>query len=111
MIVANFFVDDGFYFYFNIKGHANYNVYGSDIVCAAVSSAVNMVLNAIVNIINQDCYLDINKQSAEIILKIKSKNNLESALFVKALYFHLVDISKEYAKNIEVNIFEKNINI
>lgn len=104
MIIANFFIDDGFYFVFNIKGHANYKTYGDDIVCAAVSSAVDMTINALTNILNQNCYLSVNKKSAAITLKLKDKNNLEASLFIKSLYFHLVNISKEYSENIKVNI-------
>ena len=33
-----------------IKGHANYSLHGSDIVCASVSSIAITTVNAIINI-------------------------------------------------------------
>lgn len=38
--------------YVEVKGHANYSSYGSDIVCASVSSVVQTALLGILNVVN-----------------------------------------------------------
>ena len=47
MITARFFKRDGLYCGFIVSGHAGTDVYGKDIVCAGVSSAVMLAINTI----------------------------------------------------------------
>ena len=47
MIKANFIKKDGIITNIKMSGHAKYDEYGKDIVCAAVSSALTLTVNTI----------------------------------------------------------------
>lgn len=50
MIVAEFFRKNGEITGFKVSGHAGYDMFGKDIVCAGVSSAVMMTANLVTEI-------------------------------------------------------------
>ena len=63
MIKVKIFKDEnGFINRFNILGHADYNVHGDDIVCAAVSILGHTALRALVDV----CELDENEISYRV---------------------------------------------
>ena len=83
-----------------IKGHAMYDDYGKDIVCAAVSSIVITTINAIlsfdknaINYENKEGYINIDIVSESETTK-KLINNM-----VKLLK----DLEQDYQKNIKIN--------
>ena len=102
MIKATFFSYNDNYYSFIIEGHANHGFSGNDIICAAVSSAVDMTINAIKNIIKEDCFLNINPSKAEVYLKMKNKTSEKASLFIQSLYDHLLNISEAYPDNVKV---------
>lgn len=69
-----------------ISGHANYDEYGKDIVCASVSSIVITTINAIIDIDSESIeYEDLNNKIKIDILKeneivIKLINNMIALL-------------------------------
>ena len=83
-----------------ISGHANYDDYGKDIVCASVSTIAITTINAIIefdkdsiNVEEKDGYLKINilKHTKEVDTLISNMNKLFNELEVK------------YPKNIKIN--------
>lgn len=80
-----------------IDGHAMYDEYGKDIVCAGVSSIVTTTVNAI---------LRFNKTS----IKYKVNNGfvlidvLEDTKEVKILLENMIDLLKDLEKKYEKNI-------
>ena len=53
MIKAKFFQKNGKLTGFEISGHAGFDLYGKDIVCASVSSAVQLTANGITEILGK----------------------------------------------------------
>lgn len=131
MIKALFFKKNNFFYSFRIEGHAGYGFDGNDIVCAGVSSAVDMTINAIKNIVKQDCNLEINASKAVVFFSLKDlkSNNFEtknaqdgehkknsaeekidtfvlSSVFMKALHCHLANIAKAFPTNVSVLVSE-----
>ena len=131
MIKALFLKKNNFFYSFKIEGHAGYECEGNDIVCAGVSSAVDMTINAIKNIIKQDCHLDIDSSGAMVFLELKNFDNCDAAsfskeknnqnnqiekknqvnlfdflsfssVFIEALYCHIVNISRAFPDNVKV---------
>ena len=83
-----------------ISGHANYDDYGKDIVCASVSTIAITTINAIIefdkdsiNVEEKDGYLKINilKHTKETDTLISNMNKLFEELELK------------YPKNIKIN--------
>lgn len=79
-----------------ITGHAGYDIYGKDIVCASVSSIVITSVNAIVRL-NSDSisYNDSNGLSIDIL----SHNDVTDTL-IDNMVSLLKDLEKQYKKNI-----------
>ena len=95
-----------------IKGHANYDDYGKDIVCASVSSIVITTINAIIEFDPESIYYeDLNNRI--LIKKLKDDditnkliNNMnKSFFFPKSSFFsHTFSLCTIYCKRILQNI-------
>ena len=97
MIKAEFFNQGELLTGFEVKGHGGGEV-GTDIVCAAVSSAVYMAANTIIEILSIDA--DVKVEDGYLYLKIKPLSEAQTIL--KGLQLHLISLSKDYPKNIKV---------
>ena len=81
-----------------IKGHANYDELGKDIVCASVSSMVITTVNAILKIDNEAIkYSDNKGVTIDIIKDDEIVNKL-----INNLIDLLEELSKQYPKYIEI---------
>ena len=81
-----------------IKGHANYDELGKDIVCASVSSMVITTVNAILRIDNDAIkYSDNNGVTIDIIKDDEITNKL-----INNLIDLLLELEKQYPKYIEI---------
>ena len=81
-----------------IKGHANYDELGKDIVCASVSSMVITTVNAILRIDNEAIkYSD----SDGVIIDIIKDNEIVNKLIINLISL-LEDLKKQYPKYIEI---------
>ena len=82
-----------------ISGHANYDEFGKDIVCASVSSIVMTTVNSIMNIDNSSIsYVD---DGNKIIIKKLNDNEIVDKL-LNTMILILKDLEKQYKKNIKV---------
>ena len=61
MITARFFKQRGIYCGFIVSGHAGTDVYGKDIVCAGVSSAVMLTINTITDFFSADSTVKVKE--------------------------------------------------
>ncbi len=81
-----------------IKGHANYDELGKDIVCASVSSMVITTVNAILRIDSDAIkYSDDNGVTIDIIKDDEITNKL-----INNLIDLLEELEKQYPKYIEI---------
>ena len=81
-----------------IKGHANYDELGKDIVCASVSSMVITTVNAILKINHEAIkYSDNKGVTIDIIKDDEIVNKL-----INNLIDLLEELSKQYPKYIEI---------
>ncbi|CDZ24332.1 hypothetical protein CCDG5_1218 [[Clostridium] cellulosi] len=103
MIKAQFFKVDDNYCGFSISGHAGYAERGHDIVCASVSSAVQMAANTVTEIIGADAAVKNVNGTISLKLDCNSGEKTESAMSVIAgLRLHLLLLSKQYKGTISV---------
>lgn len=82
-----------------ISGHAGYNKYGTDIVCAAVSSTVLTTINAIF-LINESS-IKVTEGN-ELIIKVINHNDIIDKLIINMIN-SLDELEKDYSKNININ--------
>lgn len=83
-----------------IKGHAMYDDYGKDIVCAAVSSIVITTINAILSFDENA----INYENKEGYINIDIVNESETTKkLINNMVKLLKDLEQDYQKNIKIN--------
>ncbi len=81
-----------------ISGHANFDSYGNDIVCASASSIVETTINGILNIDNKAIKVIDNK---DLVIDILSNDIVIKKLITNMLEL-LKELEKQYPKNINV---------
>ncbi len=81
-----------------IKGHANYNNKGKDIVCAAVSTTAITTVN---NIIALDESIDYEENSGYLKIRVLKDTEVNEKL-LNNLVMMLEDLQNDYPKNIEI---------
>ena len=84
----------------SILGHANYDDYGKDIVCAAVSSIVMCSVEAIAQFeINA---IDIKQTEGKLEIIVNKTDDITQKLITNMLNC-LKELEKKYPKNIQIN--------
>lgn len=81
-----------------ISGHANYDDYGKDIVCAAVSATVITTVNGILSI-DKDA-IEVNEKN-KVEIKIL-KNNETVNMLINNMINLLTELQKDYKDNIDI---------
>jgi uncharacterized protein YsxB (DUF464 family) len=82
-----------------IKGHANYDDYGKDIVCASVSSIVITTINAIIEFDPDSIYYeDLNNR---ILIKKLKDDDITNKL-INNMVELLEELEKSYKDNIKI---------
>ena len=102
MIKAVFQKQNGRICHCSIKGHAGYAENGQDVVCAAVSSAVQFTANLITECFHEQA--DISAENNKIIICLKQPQTGNGAVILDGLLIHLQCISEEYPDNIKIQI-------
>lgn len=83
----------------SIKGHAAYDDYGKDIVCASVSSIVTTTVNGILSFDKEN----ITYKSKDGFIEIKAKKqNREVDLLLNNMISLFKELETEYTKNIKI---------
>ena len=82
-----------------IKGHSGYSQYGSDIVCASVSSILITTVNALLSI-DEDCIV-YEESDGYLNIKIKKHNEVIDKLINNMINL-LNELQEQYNKNIEI---------
>ena len=81
-----------------ISGHANYDEYGKDIVCAAVSSTVITTVNGILSIDNSAIEVS---ESENVEIKILKHSNVVDKLISNMINL-LTELQNDYKDNIDI---------
>lgn len=81
-----------------ISGHSNYDEYGKDIVCSAVSSTVITTINAILSIDKNS--IEVNDNNP-LTIKILKHSEVVDKL-IKNMINLLTELQEEYKDNIDI---------
>lgn len=87
---------------FSVKGHcsANVNDEAGKLVCAAVSSAVYLTANTIIEVIGDKA--DIVEKDGEMTVKLTSVSE-QTKTVLKGFEIHILQLSEQYPHCIKVN--------
>ena len=90
---------------FSFSGHAGYGFEGSDIVCAAVSSAVMLTCNAVTEYFDPSAEVAVEENRISLRLSEPVKSAVQ---MISALYTHIEMIAQDYKKvKLEIDEEEK----
>ena len=104
MIRAVFTVEDKIVTGFSFSGHADFSEQGSDIVCAAVSSAAYMAANTVTDVMGLNCSVTVEEGQMRLAL---SKNEaVQAQVILNGLLLHIDNLRDNYADFIDLKISE-----
>jgi len=89
---------------FHVYGHSGFAEEGEDIVCAAVSSAVYLVINTVTDIMHIDAETEIGDGDA--VFRILSKDAADCREILQGLKLHLLSLEEQYSEFIIVKYTE-----
>lgn len=103
MITADFYKSGSSLTGFRVRGHAGYDNFGNDIVCASVSSAVQYCANTITECfhIKADIIVEENLIKLSLLVSDKSAEKL-----LEGLFLHLTILSEDYEGTIKITTSE-----
>lgn len=90
---------------FAVSGHAGYAEAGSDIVCAAVTSAVQLTANAITEILSVDAQVEQSEATVTLSLSDDQVSEQTDA-FLRAFALHLSILAESYPASISYSYLE-----
>lgn len=99
MIKVNYVVSNNLIKSVSIKGHAFYDTYGKDIVCAAVSSIVTTTINDILALTEDKIKYDT--QDGNVLITVVSDNEVVEKL-LNVMLNMLKELESDYPKNIKI---------
>ena len=83
-----------------ILGHAKYDDYGKDIVCAAVSATYLCTVNGILKLDSNSITVNSNEDTQELVVKTDDKVVLT---LLQNMVDCFCDLEKQYPKNIKLD--------
>ncbi len=104
MICAKMLTRDGQLYGFHLQGHAGAAAHGSDIVCAAVSSAVYMAANTLTEVCG--CAADIHESDGLLTIQIAESDVPKAQDTLQGLQLHLQGLTAQYPKFIKIQSTE-----
>ena len=104
MIQAEFLTQSGELCGCRLSGHAGFADYGEDIVCASVTSALQLTANGITEIIKAPVQVSVLENEISVVLKAPVSPCARA--FLQALKLHLEVLAQEYEGTIQIKVSE-----
>jgi len=103
---------NGDYSGFKITGHSGYSEAGSDIVCAAISSAAQLCIIAVTEVMNIPAEVKADNKEAMLHFKISDNINEElrnsASCIIKAFLIQCESIKEDYPDFIDIILWGCN---
>lgn len=100
MIRAVFFKRHGRPLGFRVAGHSGVSAAGTDIVCAAVSSAAYLTANTITEVLGVKARVLV--KDGEMLLEIPENDAAPCGSLLKGFRLHMAALGEQYPDHIEV---------
>lgn len=92
---------------FDVKGHSNFSDYGTDIVCASVSSTVLMTINGMCELLKVDVKYTIEDGNVSVsLMKLNDDLIDKCQILLESLLIFLKEVADKYPKNVKFKIRE-----
>ena len=100
MTTAKFLFSDEVIVSFELSGHSGAGEYGTDIVCSAVSSAVYMAANTIIEIMKLNPKAEVRDGYLKFTMNVDDAR--KSKTITDGLYLHLSELQGQYPNNLKL---------
>lgn len=100
MVKITFLTAQGHIAGFLMKGHAGAGAYGSDPVCAAVSSAAYMAANTVTDVLGIPCGVSVS--DGYFLFQVPQSRMAECHVVLKGLELHMRELAKQYPENLKI---------
>ncbi len=100
MIQTDFFLKHGSLLGFQVSGHSDLAEAGTDILCAAVSSAAYMAVNTVTEVLHIEA--EVHAEDGFMFLKIPESSVASCAAILKGFRLHMAALQEQYPKNIHL---------
>ncbi len=100
MTKAKFLLSEDVIISFELSGHTGAGEEGNDIVCSAVSSAVYMAANTIIEILKISPEADVRDGYMKIQMNLDDAR--KSKTVTDGLFLHLTELSKQYPNHLKL---------
>ena len=90
---------------FSIEGHADYAESGSDIVCAAVSSAAFLIANTVTEVMHLSAQILV-EDDGSMYLRVCKGDPVQCRNLFAGFKLHMQGLEEQYPENIQVNYLE-----
>lgn len=100
MISVKFFLKQNELVGFSVSGHANFAERGEDIVCSAVTSAVQMACNTVTEIVKEPAKVKVLEN--EITLEVTGVPSARVKAVLEGLELHLKLLQEDYKETIQL---------
>ena len=90
---------------FSVIDHTDFDVEGADVLCAAVSSSVQLTANGVTEIAGAKADISVDESNAEITLKTDDESEAVQAVLA-TFALHMEILSGDYQENIKFCILE-----
>lgn len=100
MTTAKFLFSDDIIVSFELSGHSGAGEEGTDIVCSAVSSAVYMAANTIIEIMKLSPEAEVRDGYLKFAMNMDDAR--KSKVITDGLYLHLSELQGQYPNNLKL---------
>ena len=109
MIRVTFCEQNGSLTGFRLYGHSGYAAAGSDIVCAAATSAALMTANTVTEVL----HIPASAEANDGLIRLQMKPGFAEAAqpLLQGLLLHLRELAKAYPQNISLHMQKSTIHI
>lgn len=104
MTKIDFLLHNGLVTGFTIEDHTEYAEEGSDILCAAISSAAYMTVNTITDVLHIVAGIDVKDGYME--LKLEEEDAEKATTILDGFRLHIQGLKEEYDNFIKIKISE-----
>jgi uncharacterized protein YsxB (DUF464 family) len=101
MTGVKFLTENGILIGFSVRGHSSLNCddMQGKIVCAAVSSAVYMAANTILEIVKDNAVAEVDE--AQMLFKVNNPSK-ETEIVLEGFKLHIEQLAEQYSTNIKI---------
>lgn len=104
MTKITIFKKDDIIWSYQVKGHSGFAEEGRDIVCSAVSTATQMILVGLKEVLKLKVESIIEDGFLQVRLLDGDENNKDAQILLNTMFLTLQDIAKNYAKNVKMEV-------